>query len=86
MQTVIFIFCYAKCHYAECRYAEGHSTAERAFLNLFSYQPSDTTSSTNKLQLTGRNLGRVFNSRSGYISAVCLFCYEAKQPNLKLNS
>ncbi len=39
-----------------------------------------------KLQLTGRNLGRVFNSRSGCINAMHLCCYEAKQPKVKLKT
>jgi len=39
-----------------------------------------------KLQLAGRNLGRVFNSRSGCMCAWHLFFYEAKQPNLKLKT
>ncbi len=28
-----------------------------------------------KLQLTGRNLGRVFNFRSGHLHSECLWCY-----------
>ncbi len=44
------------------------------------------TESMDKLQLTGQNLGRVFNSRSDCMSALHLFCYEAKQPNLKLKT
>jgi len=39
-----------------------------------------------KLQLTEQNLGRLFNSRSGCMCAMHLFCYEAKQPNLKLKT
>jgi hypothetical protein len=39
-----------------------------------------------KLQLTGQNLGRVFNSRSGCMCAMPFRCYEAKQPNLKLKT
>jgi hypothetical protein len=39
-----------------------------------------------KYQLTGQNLGRVFNSRSDCMSATHLFCYEAKQTNLKLKA
>jgi hypothetical protein len=42
--------------------------------------------SMDKLQLAGQNLGRVFNSRSGCMCARHLFCYEAKQPNLKLKT
>jgi hypothetical protein len=37
-----------------------------------------------KLQLTGQNLRRVFNSRSGCMCAMHLCCYEVKQPNLML--
>jgi hypothetical protein len=36
-----------------------------------------------KLQLTGRNLGRVFNSRSGRVQ---LHLSETEQPNLKLKT
>jgi hypothetical protein len=36
-----------------------------------------------KLQLTGRNLGLVFNYR---MCVMQLFCYKAKQPNLKLKT
>ncbi len=36
-----------------------------------------------KLQVTGQNLGRVFNSRSGCMCARLLRCYEAKLPDLK---
>ncbi len=39
-----------------------------------------------KLQLTGQNLGRVFNSRSDCMSAMHLFFYEAKQLYLKLKT
>jgi hypothetical protein len=39
-----------------------------------------------KLQLTGQNMGRVFNSRSGYMCVMHLYCYEAKWPNLKLKT
>jgi hypothetical protein len=39
-----------------------------------------------KLQLTGQYVGRVFNSRSGCMCPKPLFCYEAKQPNLKLKT
>ncbi len=35
-----------------------------------------------KLQLSGWNLGRVFNSRSGYVCAMQLRCFETKRPNL----
>jgi hypothetical protein len=39
-----------------------------------------------KLQLTGRNLGRVFNSRSGCMCALHLSGYKTKWPNLKLST
>jgi hypothetical protein len=39
-----------------------------------------------KLQLTGQNLGRVFNSRSGCMGATHLRRYKAKWPNLKLKT
>jgi hypothetical protein len=44
------------------------------------------SSGMDKLQLTGHNLGPVFNSRSDCMSAIYLFCYEAKQPNSKLKT
>ncbi len=39
-----------------------------------------------KLQLTGRNLGRGFNSRSGRADALQLHFSETEQPNLKLKT
>ncbi len=39
-----------------------------------------------KLQLTGRNLGRVFNFRNGGVHAVHLLCCGVKLPNLKLKT
>ncbi len=39
-----------------------------------------------KLQLTKRNLGRVFNSRSGCVHVMKLHCFEAKVSNLKLKT
>jgi len=39
-----------------------------------------------KLQLTGRNLGRVFNSRSGCACSMQLSCFETKLPNLMLKT
>ncbi len=39
-----------------------------------------------KVQLTGQNLGRVFNFRSGYNGAMHFRPYEAKQPSLNLKS
>ncbi len=36
---------------------------------------------TDKLRLTGQNLGQVFSSRTG---CICVLCTEAKEPNLKL--
>jgi hypothetical protein len=39
-----------------------------------------------KLELTRQNLGRVFNSRSGYMCAMCLCCCEANWSNLKLKT
>jgi hypothetical protein len=44
------------------------------------------SSGMGKLQLTGQNLGPVFNSRSDCMSANYVFCYEAKQPNLQLKT
>jgi hypothetical protein len=39
-----------------------------------------------KLQLTGRNLGRVFYFRSGHLYAMHFYCYQVKLPNLKLKT
>jgi len=39
-----------------------------------------------KLQLTGRNLGRVLNVRSGQLHAVHLRCYPVKLPHLVLKT
>jgi hypothetical protein len=39
-----------------------------------------------KLQLSGQNLGWVFNSRSVCMCVVHLCCFEAKQPNLMLKT
>jgi hypothetical protein len=39
-----------------------------------------------KLQLTGQNLGRVCNFRSGRVHAMHLHCYGVKLPNLKLKT
>ncbi len=42
--------------------------------------------SMDKLQLTGRNLGQVFNSRSGSMRAMQLLYFETKLPNLMLKN
>ncbi len=39
-----------------------------------------------KLQLAGRNLGRVFNFRSGHLHAAHLQCFQVKLPNLRLKT
>ncbi len=39
-----------------------------------------------KLQLTGQNLGGVFNFRSGHLHSGHLWCYPVKLPNLKLKT
>jgi hypothetical protein len=39
-----------------------------------------------KLQLTGQNLGRVFNFRNDRVHAVHFLCYGVKLPNLKLKT
>jgi hypothetical protein len=39
-----------------------------------------------KLQLSGRNLGRVFNSRSGCLCAIQLNWFETKLPGLKMKT
>jgi hypothetical protein len=41
---------------------------------------------TDKLQLTGQNLGRVFNFRNGRVHVVHFLCYVVKLPNLKLKT
>ncbi len=40
----------------------------------------------NTLQLTGQNLGRVFNYRNGREHAIHFLCYGVKLPNLKLKT
>jgi hypothetical protein len=44
------------------------------------------STATDKLQVTGQNLGRVFNSRSGCMRARFLRCHEAKLSDLKLKT
>jgi hypothetical protein len=39
-----------------------------------------------KLQLTGQNLGRVFNFRNGCVHAIHFLCYGVKLTNLKLKT
>jgi hypothetical protein len=39
-----------------------------------------------KLQLTGQNIGRVFNFRNGRMHAVHLLCYRVKLLNLKMKT
>ncbi len=39
-----------------------------------------------QLQLTGQNLGRVFNFRFGHLQAEHFWCYQVKLPNLKLKT
>jgi hypothetical protein len=39
-----------------------------------------------KLQLTGRNLGRVFNFRYVHLHAEHFWCFQVKLPNLKLKT
>jgi hypothetical protein len=39
-----------------------------------------------KLQLSGQNLGRVFNSRGGHVYAMRLSVYYSKLPNFKLKT
>ncbi len=38
------------------------------------------------LQLTGQNLGRVFNFRFGHLQAEHFGCYQVKLPNLKMKT
>jgi hypothetical protein len=53
-------------------------------------QPSITVSSRggamDKLQLSGQNLGRVFNSRGGHVYAMHSSVYYSKLPNFKLKT
>ncbi len=67
-------------------------TVVKSFLTLFPACITATTAhaalhpigqAMDKFQLTGQNLGPVFNSRS---SCMLLRCYEAKRPNLKLKT
>ncbi len=44
------------------------------------------TRAMDKLQLTERNLGRAFNSRTGRAHALQLHFSEMEQPNLKLKT
>ncbi len=44
------------------------------------------SSTMDKLQLIGWNLGRVFNSRSSCVRATQLHCFEKKLPNLMLKT
>ncbi len=39
-----------------------------------------------KLQLTGQNLGWVFNFRGGHLHAAHIWCYQVKLSNLKLKT
>ncbi len=43
-------------------------------------------SSHGQLQLTGQNLGRVFNFQFGHLQAEHFRCYQVKLPNLKLKT
>jgi hypothetical protein len=38
------------------------------------------------LQLTGQNLGRVFNFRSDHLHSAYLYCYLVKLPNFNLKT
>jgi hypothetical protein len=42
--------------------------------------------SMEKLELTGQNLGRVFNFKCGHLHSAHLFCYMVKLRNLKLKT
>jgi hypothetical protein len=39
-----------------------------------------------KLQLTGQNLGQVFNFKNGRVNAMHFLCRRLKLPNLKLKA
>jgi hypothetical protein len=47
---------------------------------------SQWVKSTDKLQLTGQNLGRVFSFRFGHLHAEHFWCYQVKLPHLKLKT
>jgi hypothetical protein len=58
-------------------------------ISIMAYYNTDNKKSMlimDKLQLTGRNLGRVFNFRSGHLHVAHLWCYQVKLPNLKLKT
>jgi hypothetical protein len=42
--------------------------------------------SMDKLQLTGQNLGQVFNFSFGHLHAEHSWCYQVKLPNFKLKT
>ncbi len=44
------------------------------------------TNTVDKLQLTGQNLGRVFNFRTGHLHAANVWCYPVKLSTLKLKT
>ncbi len=56
------------------------------FLKSFNYIVDHEGIKHDKLQLTGQNLGQVFNPISGCLWAMRLWCHEAKWPNLKLKT
>jgi hypothetical protein len=60
-----------------------------SIIDLNHYMIIELVTSTlflDKPQLTGQNLGQVFNSRSGWVQAMQLHCFETKLPNLKLKT
>jgi hypothetical protein len=53
---------------------------------VVTYSPSKINKSLGKLQLTGQNLGRVFNFRSGHLHAAAFLVSSVKLPNLQLKT
>ncbi len=77
----------------------GHSLLKLTFLLVHKWETSSTRFwntcqqvqnpvhlCMDKLQLTGRYLGRVFNSISGRIISMCLLCLLPIRPNLELQT
>ncbi len=64
------------------------ATDEQLTLHLFpvKIQLQIVDFTMDKLQLTGQNLGRVFNFRSGHLHAAQFWCYRVKLLNLKLKT
>jgi hypothetical protein len=53
---------------------------------VFCHSATAAARAMDKLKPTGQNLVLVFNTRSGCVYAMHLFCYEAILPNLELKT